>query len=197
MIVISDVHGEFDTLLKLIDILPQTKDICFVGDLIDRGLRSKEVIKFVRDNNYHCVMGNHEDMATSDTQYVLETWILNGGGKTIKSYGGIDKFKNHDDYKWICDLPLTIELKVNDKDYIISHSFCIDGINTSIDDILWGRHFLYDNCKEINIFGHTYMKEVKKIHDKHWCIDTGCTYGGKLSAIDLNTEKVYSIDKLK
>jgi len=193
MIVIGDVHGEYHTLLELIKILPQTKDICFVGDLIDRGKNSKEVIKFVRENNYNCVMGNHEDMATCDTEYIKETWMLNGGWNTIQSYGGLQEFYDHEDFLWMQELPLFIEYK----DFLISHSFATDGDETSVDDVLWGRSFMRDNCKPINIFGHTPMEEVKIINNKHYCIDTGCTYGNKLSAIDLRTKKVYSVDKIK
>ena len=33
MIVIGDVHGEYNMLMRLMDKLPQTENICFVGDL--------------------------------------------------------------------------------------------------------------------------------------------------------------------
>jgi serine/threonine protein phosphatase 1 len=62
--IISDVHGCYKTLLALIDKLPNKKDskIVFVGDLVDRGANSYDVIKFVMDYNYDCVLGNHEKM---------------------------------------------------------------------------------------------------------------------------------------
>lgn len=195
MIVIGDVHGEFNTLMKLIDILPQTNDICFVGDLIDRGPDSKKVVELVRKNKYSCVVGNHEAMATSDSEYIQETWMMNGALSTLDSYGGLSKFTLHNDYTWMKTLPYMIEIVIKDKNYLISHSFCWEGENTSVDDILWGRCFEVDKCKITNIFGHTPQKEVFKLHNKHWCIDTGCTFGRKLSAIDLKTEKVYSVLK--
>lgn len=191
MIVIGDVHGEYKTLLKLLDVLPQTKEICFVGDLIDRGPQSKEVIELARKNSWQSVIGNHEDLATDP--FNSGTWIYNGGWSTIKSYGEISNFIDSEDYEWIENLPLTVVYG----DYIISHSFLWDGENTSINDTLWGRSFDIDKCKRVNIFGHTPVKEVKKIHNKHYNIDTGCTFDGKLSAIDLDTEKVYSADKVK
>ena len=51
MIVIGDVHGEYNSLLSLLDILPQTDKICFVGDLIDRGPDSKKIIDLIREKN--------------------------------------------------------------------------------------------------------------------------------------------------
>lgn len=58
--IIGDVHGCYKTLLSLIKKLPKNAKLCFVGDLCDRGKNSKEVIAFVKSNNYDCVLGNHE-----------------------------------------------------------------------------------------------------------------------------------------
>ena len=60
--IIGDVHGNFQTLKALISKLPKNSEIIFVGDLVDRGLNSKEVIEFIRINNYKCVLGNHEKL---------------------------------------------------------------------------------------------------------------------------------------
>ncbi len=82
MIAIGDVHGMFDLLLKLIDKLPKNNELCFLGDLIDRGPESKEVVDYVRDNNHLCVMGNHEDMMLDAFTHIESEniWIYNGGG---------------------------------------------------------------------------------------------------------------------
>lgn len=194
MIAIGDVHGEYKTLLKLLEILPQTKDICFVGDLIDRGPSSKYVIKLIRENDWLCVLGNHEDMATG--YGMTDIWVYNGGMQTLKSYDcnfDYSSFEKESDFLWMQNLPLIIETNT----HIISHSFCYKGNETPANDILWGRSFEKNSCEKINIFGHTPLKEVKKIHNKHWNIDTGCTYCGKLSAIDLDTNIIYSVDKVK
>lgn len=60
--IIGDVHGEYDTLAALVEKLPKDADVVFVGDLIDRGAKSKEVIEFMRKNNYRSVLGNHEQL---------------------------------------------------------------------------------------------------------------------------------------
>jgi serine/threonine protein phosphatase 1 len=197
MIVIGDVHGEFNTLMNLLDILPQTNYLCFVGDLIDRGPDSKKVVDFVKNNNHDCVMGNHEDLLLTDHRL----WSLNGAKETLKSFSetneiNLDKFLKSEYIEWFKNLPLTIEYynKINGKNYLISHSYAFYGTDTPKDDILWGRSFpKIDNQNFINIFGHTPVQNAKKIHDKHWLIDTGVAYGNKLSAIDLITEKIYFI----
>jgi serine/threonine protein phosphatase 1 len=149
--IIGDVHGEYDTLVKLVEKLPEDAEIIFVGDLIDRGAKSREVIEFIRKNNYRCVLGNHEqfmiDYGTSFTKTYpkstnasfMHTWYNNGGDATLFSYNlikyiggltcvedeaGMIQFK--DDIELLKTLPLYIELphKTNNKPVVISHASC-------------------------------------------------------------------------
>ena len=57
MIIIADIHGCFKTLQALIKKLPEDQEICFSGDLIDRGRNSKDVVEFVKSNGYKCCRG--------------------------------------------------------------------------------------------------------------------------------------------
>ena len=187
MIVIGDVHGNLDKLLELIDKLPQKENICFVGDLIDRGPNSRQVLDFIIENNYKSVLGNHEDMMLNHWNW----WMLNGAKNTLKSFNStIYTFKK--DCKkyieWVQGLPIFI----NYKNFLISHSFAYNGENTYESDVLWARNFGINNCEKTNIFGHTPMKKATKFFGKHWCIDTGCYYTGKLTAIDLDNKKLYT-----
>ena len=150
--IIGDVHGHYDTLMRLIDKLPKDAKLIFVGDLIDRGSRSAEVVKFVREGGHGCVMGNHEHLmdsfGSSFTVFVEQdepikthsNWYGNGGIATLKSYGLITlkegkpvltpdakerlaQFK--DDIRWMRQLPLYIELDVqhpSNKPVVISHA---------------------------------------------------------------------------
>ena len=100
--IIGDVHGEYQTLLALVTKLPKDAKLIFVGDLIDRGLQSREVVKFVRDNGHRTVMGNHEvfmiKYGGEFARYILadvdvdinERWIKNGGAEI-----GKDSVKKH------------------------------------------------------------------------------------------------------
>lgn len=45
---ISDVHGCYHTLMALLMQIPSEYEIVFLGDLVDRGPRSKQVVDFVR-----------------------------------------------------------------------------------------------------------------------------------------------------
>jgi len=132
---IGDVHGEYDTLQRLVDKLPKNSELYFVGDLIDRGPDSKKVVDFVRKGNHKCVLGNHEDMMVKEARgmkragksYRIDRlWNINGGLPTLLSYGiveldddsnvvytrnkeNIDRFI--DDAEWMEALPLFIELE--------------------------------------------------------------------------------------
>src|SRR5947209_2596705 len=69
---VGDVHGERQTLERLLDHLgydeagrhPQDRRLVFLGDLVDRGPDSPGVVRRVRDlveaGRAQCILGNHE-----------------------------------------------------------------------------------------------------------------------------------------
>lgn len=62
-IIVGDIHGcidEFDELIKTISYDPEKDKIILLGDLIDRGPDSVGVVKRARELKLACVMGNHE-----------------------------------------------------------------------------------------------------------------------------------------
>ena len=132
--IISDVHGCFKSLKALINQFPNKENskIVFVGDLIDRGPSSCEVVKFIMDNNYDCVLGNHEEMflefAPSKENEDLSNskhWLFNcGGEQTLKSYTCKDEY--YKQYDFMKTLPLYLEYKdykTTDNRYLlVSHS---------------------------------------------------------------------------
>jgi len=146
--IISDVHGCIKTLKALIKKLPSESKICFVGDLIDRGLYSKEVVNFVMINNYDCVLGNHEAefiktldsiISNQNNYHEDSTWYKSlGGQKTLQSYNinsiedlteeNLTVIKKHLDF--LKTLPLYKEYKdvktKNNRHLVISHSHFAD-----------------------------------------------------------------------
>ena len=62
--VVGDVHGMFDSVeraLAKVDFDPERDRLFCVGDLIDRGPRSRDVVQFLAQPFVHAVCGNHED----------------------------------------------------------------------------------------------------------------------------------------
>lgn len=108
--IISDIHGMYFTLSKLLDkvySIDESPSFVFVGDYIDRGGRSKQVVDLViklKKEGAICLRGNHDDVfdlflndhmkssieelvySTSETN-ILSWSIVNGMGPTLSSYG--------------------------------------------------------------------------------------------------------------
>lgn len=100
---IGDIHGRLDLLQALIEKIridsnslpPGTRiKLVFLGDYIDRGLKSKQVVDFLLSNELDAfetvyLMGNHEEALLRFIEDVRfgETWTSYGGVETLYSYG--------------------------------------------------------------------------------------------------------------
>jgi bis(5'-nucleosyl)-tetraphosphatase (symmetrical) len=62
-IFLGDIHGcidEFKEMIKVISYNPQEDRLILLGDLVDRGPDSVAVVRLAREMKLECVMGNHE-----------------------------------------------------------------------------------------------------------------------------------------
>lgn len=209
--VVGDVHGCYNTFLKLYEKIKHGK-IIMVGDIIDKGHHSKDMVEFCINNNIDVVRGNHEqffihhmnahlnkDLNVYNTKWCKE-W---GGDTTLSSYdNNVNVIKTH--LEFISSLPYYKEIKVNNNNFFITHGFGlpyydVKDINHTalMSNRLYGSYYDITNVDElskhnvINIFGHDAFVDVQS-HSLYHGIDTGCAYGkttktgGKLSAIRLN-----------
>lgn len=140
--IIGDVHGCFNTLIALIDKLPNKEKsrLVFIGDLVDRGKYSAHVVEFIKSEGYDCVKGNHEAvMVEALTSYedkeglmgqtrCKKLWKLNGGTQTLRSYyyrkNGTITIKEH--LSWMKQLPNYLEYDIldeNGKTLFVTHGF--------------------------------------------------------------------------
>jgi serine/threonine protein phosphatase 1 len=199
-IIIGDIHGCYYTLLNLLEKVnydKQNDKLIFVGDYIDRGSNSFEVVehliklqKEVGKDNCICLLGNHEYMAYTDE----ELWKSNGGTKTIKSYYRNNVPRNIHHW-WFKQLPLLHETD----DFICCHAGLPKPItkDNDLDDILWDRDWIRMNTvqnEKTVIFGHTPSTNLAyKTMNGNICIDTACVFGYQLCAmvIDDKIEFIY------
>lgn len=212
---IPDIHGMYDRLIKLIDNLnPKENDtLIFLGDYIDRGLKTRDVIDYLlelkkRIKNCHFLMGNHEQLmllALGKGDYgIFKTWIRNGGDSTLLSYGYeyhptikykyLGKFeellpKEHVDF-FLDDLKPYFETEK----YFFVHA----GVNMEIpfeennlDDFLWIRPpFFLDKTPKFPfnkhiIHGHT-INNFVNYQAYHTGIDLGSyRYNGQIVAFSV------------
>lgn len=92
--VIGDIHGCATLTRQLIERVnaqhPEAH-LLFVGDFIDRGEESADVLKMLMDMpEATCLMGNHERMCLDFLDNPEERgarWMRNGGLQTVASYG--------------------------------------------------------------------------------------------------------------
>ena len=198
--IIGDVHGCFYTLQKLIKKLPNNAELIFVGDLCDKGNFSKEVIEFVIAGDYACVKGNHEhlmekylyDAVHRDIHSPWSTDYRYGGIATYESYrNDHETMKRH--LEWISDLPMYIQLD----NYFITHGFALPFYEDRNEKAFYNDFLLnrYEKGMEIptydvvNIFGHCVFDEVES-GKNFYGIDTGCSYGKKLTALELGSMRL-------
>jgi len=199
--VIGDVHGCYYTLVNLLKQLPDDCELIFVGDLCDKGKYSKDVIEFVIENNHKCVKGNHEhlfekyivDAVQNDIHSPWSSDKRYGGMACIESYNSdLDTIKKH--LEWIENLPMYLQIE----NYFITHGFALEHYEHRenqeyYNEFLLNRYYEGDsveNSEVINIFGHCSFDEVVD-KENFICIDTSCSYGKKLTAIQLGTQKIY------
>ena len=104
---VGDIHGEIRLLDRLLDHILQfnPEQIVFVGDYIDRGAYSREVIDRIMELKIpaFALMGNHELMMLNAIEDLgfginpIELWYYNGGEATLQSFGSTSFFSFQSD----------------------------------------------------------------------------------------------------
>jgi serine/threonine protein phosphatase 1 len=205
--VVGDIHGCFDKLCALMDKIPinfNRDQLIFIGDYIDRGSSSLEVVDYLVDLKKKLpdtifLKGNHEDMLENYLDGSDRfTYLLNGGQRTLDAY--LNRPNNPGEYpvppahlKFFKSLHLYYQTD----DYIFVHA----GLRKKVPlesqktvDLLWIRdEFIFsdfDFGKRV-IFGHTPFKEPL-VQTNKIGIDTGAVYGNRLTCLQLPEIKFFS-----
>jgi len=197
---IGDIHGCYDRLKALMEKIPidcSRDALVFIGDYIDRGPHSVEVVDYLIQlkNRFPEVIflkGNHEDMLDkflngSDRS----TYLLNGGQQTLDSYltkpVQSESFPIPPDHM---EFFKSLRLFYETEEFIFVHAGLrprvpLESQNT--EDLLWIRDKFvstkYDFGKRV-IFGHTPLKKPL-VEPNKIGIDTGAVYGNALTCIQL------------
>lgn len=206
---IGDIHGcleKLQTLMKKIDIDYQKDILIFIGDYIDRGRSSREVIDYIirlreKSENVICLMGNHEQMFMNYLDGVNEGLYLgNGGRATLESYGillsdNVQERKAKVSGKHLQFFRSLLPYYESDQ-YVFVHAGVRSELplnEQAIDDLLWIRFEFIHNENDFGktvVFGHTPMRDLM-IEKNKIGIDTGAIYGGKLTCVELPDVKIY------
>lgn len=176
LIAIGDVHGQYTKLRNLIDKLELTgkDDVFLLGDLVDQGPQSADVIEYVMHmRKYYKVwpiMGNHDSWFLDylESGNAEPAWLEQGGQETLDSYGPSHEVpKAHQEFLRLMMSPITVETALEGVTYILSHGMLSPTHEVTKRfadwDALWGRpsSFRLGNKGWVwkkgvyNIFGHT------------------------------------------
>lgn len=197
---VGDIHGRLDALLLAlgdVSFNPQTDRVIAVGDLIDRGLNSYELLKLTREPWFFSVRGNHETMMLdANDHFSLALWLTNGG----EWFMDLDGESALDCYALALSLPTALTVDTPDNKVIgVCHAEWPlsdwSKIETQMQDpkqvssMLWGRKIIkekvckWDKSAAITIHGHTPVAKAEKLGSALY-IDTGCVHGGHLTLIE-------------
>ena len=199
-IAITDIHGEYEKLENLLSKIETREDDIFVfmGDYIDRGGKSREVIdRVIKQGKTHkCIylIGSHEyaylHARQKDDYYEYLFWNY-GGPATVKSYGSFENiYEIHGDflenlkYYYLTDKYLFVHAGINP-------SYSLEDQDET--DMVYIRSkFIYSkhNLSQKIIFGHTEF-DKPYIDDCKIGIDLGCGKykNAKLCALILDDKK--------
>ena len=209
IIAIGDIHGcleKLEDLLEQLAVDRQSDTLVFIGDYIDRGKYSREVVDYLirlqrEYRNVICLRGNHEQMFLNYLDGVNEGLYLgNGGRATLDSYGillsdDLEERKAKIPEEHMNFFRLLLPYYETDH-YIFVHAGVRPELplnRQAIDDLLWIRFEFIENENDFGktvVFGHTPMKNLL-INKNKIGIDTGAVYGGKLTAIELPDIRIY------
>lgn len=224
--VIGDVHGclgLLDTLLERIEQdvreRPRPKtNIIFLGDLVDRGPESAQVIERLRTYSppgatAHFIMGNHEEVmlrVVSGEAGLLTSWLRFGGAETLRSYGLEPReIAGMSSTEVVARIRKAIprehvEFLESFADSISfgSYLFVHAGIRPGIDlaeqsraDLRWIREPFLDDPSDhgfVVVHGHTITNKVE-VAPNRIGIDTGAFCTGTLTALGIEGHKRWLI----
>ena len=213
---IGDIHGCFNSFKKLIEEkiqITKSDKVVLLGDYIDRGSQSKEVIDYIielKGQGFEIISlkGNHEEMLLDayDDEKLASKWILNGGNETLKSFGISSLTKLEPKYlDFFRNLKLFFELE----DYLFVHA----GFNDEIENPFSDSYHMIWKCREK--YTHSFLRAKTVIHG-HCVIpsitcddriknnnpvinlDTGCVYSnrsslGRLTSLEIYTRTIHFV----
>ena len=217
---IGDIHGRADLVARLHESIRRDsadlpaacrKVVVYIGDYIDRGIESRQVIDLLLDEplegfeSVH-LLGNHEKamMDFLDDIAIGLDWMSFGGDATLFSYGvGMGKAGNAEARlaqiqadlrerlpKRHAEFLASLRLMHTEGDYCFVHAGIRPGValdRQTVNDLLWIREeFLHSPAAhgKIVVHGHS-ITPSPQVRPNRIGIDTGAFATGRLTCLVL------------
>jgi serine/threonine protein phosphatase 1 len=192
---VGDIHGRLDKLERLLEALPLRPDdrFVFLGDYVDRGKRSREVVETLIEmrsaapEQVVCLRGNHEELLLVASQGGNALiWLANGGDTTLDSYD-VDHpaMIPAEHLAWFRQLPSAS----SDGKRFFVHAGVEPGVplDQQRDEmLLWIREPFLSDARDHGQFivhGHTPLETGQAdLRPNRVNVDTGACFGGPLTA---------------
>jgi serine/threonine protein phosphatase 1 len=224
---IGDIHGRLDLLEQLLakveaDIAARRRSqniVVFLGDLIDRGPHSAQVVERLRtwqprDATAVFLCGNHEEVllrVLAGEPTLLADWLKFGGAECLASYGlvapGLAKI---DEAEALAAIKAVIPAEHQEflasfadtfrfGDYLFVHAGIRPGLSVAAQkqkDLRWIRDpFLEDMTDHgfVVVHGHTITETVEERTNRIG-IDTGAYRSGVLTAMAIEGAQRWYLD---
>jgi protein phosphatase len=192
---------------------PQGRRVVFVGDLVDRGPDTPGVLRLamgmVRDSDALCVPGNHENKllralrgANVKVSHGLAASLEQLGREPAEFRAEVESFIDG----------LISHYVLDGGDLVVAHAglterlhgrasgrvreFCLYGQTTGETDE-FGLPVRYPWATEYRgramvLYGHTPVPEAEWVNGT-MCVDTGCVFGGRLTALRYPEREIVSV----
>ena len=207
-LVVGDVHGCAQELEDLLEACAYASgdQLILVGDLVAKGPDSRGVLALVRKLRARAVRGNHD--------HAVLRWhdpIAHGSAPARGPHHlQIARQLSAEDWRVLTQLPLF--LRVPEHQAVVVHGGLVPGIpleeqsadllmnmrtlrpdgsgsRRAEDGDLWGMHW---PGPELVVFGHHATAGLQR-HPHAIGLDTGCVYGGKLTAYIFPEDRLVSV----
>ena len=207
-LVIGDVHGCLRELEALLLACNASRDdrVVLVGDLVAKGPDSRGVLKLVRDLGARAVRGNHDHAVLRWYDPILQ------GTAPPRGTQHLNIARQLDEQDWAVLLGLPLFLRLPELTAIVVHGGLLprvpieqqssdllmnmrtvrpdgSGSRRAEDGELWGKFW---PGPELVVFGHHATAGLQQ-HPFAIGLDTGCVYGGRLTAVILPERRFVSV----
>jgi len=219
-IVVGDVHGCLEELDELLALLGPRRDhrLVFAGDLVDRGPDSVGVVRRVRELGADCVLGNHDEKhvrwARHEARRRADPSYVNPMRSFSPSRAAMNAALDEADHAFLASRPAFLEL--GDGWWVV-HAGCLPRLPVARQKsaVLLRCRWLDERDKMIGqpdapegsrhwsdvwpgperiVYGHHVHDLASPKRTEHTAgIDTGCCFGGRLTAIVLPEREIVQV----